>query len=168
MRPREYRFLTSWLIAAEREPLFAALWDSARWPEWWPGVVAATETDPGDPATGLGRRGRYEWRSTIPYPVRFEVVATRVEPPLLLEGEASGGIVGVGRWRLLRWDGDGGGAAPPLTAVLYEWNVRTPKVWMNLLAPIAAPVFRWNHDRLMAAGGAGLARRLGTTLVAGS
>jgi hypothetical protein len=164
VRSREYRFLTTWLLAAEREPIFELLWDSARWPEWWPGVIAAEETDPGDPASGLGRRGRYEWRSTIPYPVRFEVVATRVEPPALLEGEATGGLVGTGRWRLFA----GGRDEPPLTAVTYEWNVRTPKAWMNVLAPIAAPVFRWNHDRIMAAGGRGLARRLGVQLEAGT
>jgi hypothetical protein len=166
VRSREYRFLTTWLLAADREPIFERLWDSARWPEWWPGVIEAVETDPGDPATGVGRRGRYEWRSTIPYPVRFEVVSTRVEPPHLLEGEASGGLVGTGRWRLFAADRESGESA--LTAVTYEWNVRTPKAWMNLLAPIAAPVFRWNHDRIMAAGGAGLARRLGTTLEAGT
>jgi hypothetical protein len=34
-------------------------------------------------------------------------------------------------------------------------------MWMNLLAPFAAPVFGWNHDRLMKAGGEGLAQRLG-------
>jgi hypothetical protein len=160
---REYRFLTTWLLAAEREPIFDLLWDSARWPEWWPGVVEATETDPGDPVTGVGRRGRYEWRSTIPYPVTFDVVSTRVERPFLLEGEATGGLVGTGRWRLFPAEGDA-----PLTAVTYEWNVRTPKAWMNLLAPIAAPVFRWNHDRIMAAGGRGLARRLGVSLEAGA
>jgi hypothetical protein len=95
--------------------------------------------------------------------VRFDVVATRVERPSLLEGEATGGLVGTGRWRLFEADAD-----RPLTAVTYEWNVRTPKAWMNLLAPIAAPVFRWNHDRIMAAGGRGLAQRLGTTLEAGA
>jgi hypothetical protein len=165
VRSREYRFLTSWLIAADREPVFDLLWDSAHWPEWWPGVIEAAETDPGDPETGIGRRGRYEWRSTIPYPVRFEVVATRIERPRLLEGDASGGLVGTGRWRLFAADDDAARQGP-LTAVTYEWNVRTPKAWMNLLAPIAAPVFRWKHDRIMAAGGRGLARRLGADLVA--
>ena len=32
---------------------------------------------------------------------------------------------------------------------------------MNLLAPAARPVFRWNHDQLMREGGQSLARRLG-------
>jgi hypothetical protein len=154
---REYRFLTTWLLEAPREPVYERIWDSARWPEWWPGVTEAVELEPGG-AGGVGRHGRYEWRSRIPYPVRFEVVATKVEPPALLEGEASGGLEGIGRWRLFEQ-----GAA---TAVLYEWNVRTTKAWMNLIGPVAAPVFRWNHDYVMRGGGEGLARRLGVRLLA--
>jgi hypothetical protein len=37
---------------------------------------------------------------------------------------------------------------------------------MNLLAPLARPVFAWNHDVVMRWGGEGLARLLGTRLVA--
>jgi hypothetical protein len=29
--------------------------------------------------------------------------------------------------------------------------------WMRFIAPIAAPVFRWNHDGVMRAGAQGLA-----------
>ena len=46
------------------------------------------------PARRVGRRGRYEWRSRIPYPVRFEVVADAVERPALLAGDASGELDG--------------------------------------------------------------------------
>ncbi len=63
---------------------------------------------------------------------------------------------GIGRWRLAR-DADGVGAQ-------YEWIVTTGKRWMNLLAPLLAPVFAWNHDQVMAEGGRGLARHLGVTL----
>ena len=31
----EYRFLTTWLVEAERAAIWDALWDSARWPESW-------------------------------------------------------------------------------------------------------------------------------------
>ncbi len=44
---------------------------------------------------------------------------------------------------------------------MYEWNVKTTKAWMNLLAPIAGPVFRWNHDTIMRWGEEGLKMRLG-------
>lgn len=157
IRPRSYSFLSAWLLEAAREPVFDALWESERWPQWWPGVIEATETDPGD-AAGLGRRGRYEWRSAIPYPVRFDVVSTRIERPHLLEGRASGGFEGSGRWRLFEQDG--------VTAVLYQWDVRVSKRWMALLGPVADPVFRWNHDYLMRRGAAGLAAHLGVRLLA--
>ncbi len=54
-----------------------------------------------------------------------------------------GELEGVGRWRLYEQDG--------VTAVLYEWNVRTTKAWMNLLAPLLRPAFEWNHDWVMRA-----------------
>jgi hypothetical protein len=53
-----------------------------------------------------------------------------------------------------------------VTAVLYEWHVGTSKRWMNLLAPLARPVFEYNHDVVMRWGGEGLARRLGVRLLA--
>lgn len=122
-------------------------------------MIEAVETDPGLPGNdGTGRRGRYEWRSRIPYPVRFEVEVTRVERPALLTGRARGDLAGTGTWRFFEQDG--------ITAVVYEWDVATTKSWMNVIGPLAAPVFEWNHDWLMSRGAAGLAARLGARLLA--
>ena len=46
------------------------------------------------------------------------------------------------------------------TVVTYDWLVETTSRWMNLVAPVARPVFRWNHDAVMRSGGRGLARRM--------
>ena len=154
---REYRFLSCWLIASPREPIFEALWDSEAWPRWWPGLLEARQSDPGGP-DGIGRRGHYEWRSGMGYRVRFEVVSTGVERPWLLEGVAQGDLEGRGRWRLFEQAG--------VTAVVYEWRVRTTRRWMNALAPIAEPILRRNHNRVMAAGAEGLARWIGAPLFA--
>jgi hypothetical protein len=81
-----------------------------------------------------------------------------VERPMLLEADAVGELAGVGRWRLFEQEGT--------TAVLYEWNVATTKPWMNLVAPVARPIFEWNHDWVMARGGEGIARLLGCELLA--
>jgi hypothetical protein len=43
--------------------------------------------------------------------------------------------------------------------------VRTTRPWMNLLAPIARPVFTWNSRGVMLQAGEGLARFLGARLV---
>ena len=125
-----YRFLTSWLLEAPRADVWEVIWDANAWPEWWRGVTAAEELDPGTPC-GVGRRGRYEWRGRIPYRLRFDAVATVVEPPHFMQGEAVGDLEGTGRWRLYEEDG--------VTAVVFDWDVRTNRIWMNALAPIAAP-----------------------------
>jgi hypothetical protein len=75
-----------------------------------------------------------------------------------MQADAVGELSGVGRWRLYEDDG--------VTAVLYEWNVSTGKAWMNLIAPLARPIFEWNHDWVMARGGEGIADLLGCRLLA--
>lgn len=155
----EYRFLTTWLLESERRPVWDAIYDSDNWPEWWRGVEETERLADGD-ANGVGQFGRYVWRSKLPYRVEFFVRSTRVEAPYLLVGEASGELAGTGRWRLFEQGG--------VTAVLYEWNVRTTKAWMNAVAPLARPLFAANHDWIMRRGGEGLAARLGCRLLAGA
>lgn len=152
-----YCFLTTWLLDCDRERVWDAVYDSERWPEWWRGVRVAERIAPGD-ERGIGQVGRYVWRSAIPYAVEFRIETTRVERPHVLEGRATGGLEGIGRWRFFADD--------DVTAVTYEWNVRTTKAWMNLIAPLARPVFEWNHDWVMRRGGEGLANRLDCTLLA--
>jgi hypothetical protein len=153
----EYRFLTTWLIDAPCNACWEVIEDATAWPEWWRGVVRVEELDSGG-ENRVGSRYLIQWRSLVPYPIEFEFTVDRVERPLLMEGHARGELNGTGRWRL--WTQE------DITAVTYEWNVATTRRWMNLLAPIARPVFAWNHDWVMTRGGEGLARRLGAKLVA--
>ena len=151
-----YSFLTAWILDARREDVWEAIYAIDRWPQWWRGVREVERLAHGD-ADGIGARYRHEWRSVIPYPVRFEAQITRIEPQLLIEADAHGELTGTGRWRFF---GD------RETVVTYEWNVRTTKPWMNVVAPFAGPVFRWNHNAVMHQGGEGLAALLGAKLIA--
>jgi uncharacterized protein YndB with AHSA1/START domain len=153
----EYNFLTTWLLEAEREAIWEAIYDSERWPEWWKGVLEAEKLEEGD-EKGVGQYGRYVWKSKLPYRLEFFVRTTKVEKPHLLEGDAEGELAGIGRWRLFEQDG--------ATAVLYEWNVRTTRAWMNLLSPIGRPIFAVNHGYVMRNGGVGIAKLLGVPLLA--
>jgi hypothetical protein len=151
-----YSFLTTWIVDAPREEVWDAIHGIERWPEWWSGVRRVEKLEPGD-ESGIGAVYRQEWRSVIPYPVRFDTRITRIERPHLIEAEADGELAGTGRWRFF------GGRE---TAVTYEWNVRTTRAWMNLVAPVARPAFRWNHNVVMHRGGEGLANLLGAKLLA--
>ena len=150
-----YSFLTTWVVDAPRERVWDAIYETERWPEWWRGVERVVKIEPGD-EEGVGALYEHVWRSVLPYPVRFRVRITRVERPDVIEGRADGELAGTGRWRFFS-----GGA----TAVTYEWNVRTTRAWMNAAAPVARPIFAWNHNAVMRNGGRGLAQLLGAPLL---
>jgi hypothetical protein len=145
-----YVFLTAWLLECERQAVWETLEDVEAWPEWWRGVRRVREI--GDD------RYRIAWRSRIPYDLEFEFAVERIDRPHEMSGAATGDLTGTGHWRLYEHAG--------VTAVTYEWSVRTTKAWMNALAPVARPVFGYNHDVVMRWGGQGLARRLGCRLLA--
>jgi carbon monoxide dehydrogenase subunit G len=147
-----YRLLTTWQVHAPAGDVWDVLEDAAAWPDWWPGLRSVREVEPGEP-DGLGQVARLEWRARLPYSVVFDVRATRKERPHVLEGHASGDLAGSGRFEITE---AGGG----LTTVTYAWDVQTTKTWMRRTALLLRPVFVWNHDVVMRAGGRGLAQRL--------
>jgi uncharacterized protein YndB with AHSA1/START domain len=151
----EYHFVSVWQIQAPIERVWDEIYHAERWPSWWKYVVEVDSLEPGG-ADGVGKRQRFRFRTRMPYTLSFEGCLTCVQPPSKIEADASGELEGTGRWALTSADGG--------TLVRYDWDVRPTKLWMNLLAPVARPVFNWNHDELMRVGGESLARRLGTDL----
>jgi uncharacterized protein YndB with AHSA1/START domain len=152
----EYRFVTVWRVEAPIDAVWDAIYSSDRWPAWWGSVKRVVELSHGD-EDGVGNVRRYTWRSRLPYPLIFDVRVTRVERPTVLEGLSTGELVGRGTWHLST---DGG-----VTTVRNTWEVQTTKGWMNLLAPLARPLFAWNHAYSMRQGGEGLAWLLRARLV---
>ena len=152
----DYSFVTMWRFRAPLEPVWDSIYHSEEWPAWWRGVESVERVEEGD-ESGVGTLQLYTWRSKLPYRLAFHMRLTRVEPLSLIEGEAVGELTGTGRWQLTH---DAG-----VTDVRYDWNVRTTKPWMNLLAPVARPLFKWNHDVVMDWGADGLARKLGVERV---
>ena len=148
---RRYSFVTVWCLEASVEEVWDAIADVARWPEWWPSVLSVVELEPGAP-DGVGRLNRFTWRGRLPYRLTFDMRATEVARPHRLAGVATGELQGSGTWTLE--------SAAGQTRARYDWNVETTKAWMNALAPLLEPAFRWNHDTVMRLGGRSLAKRL--------
>ncbi|MBV9400285.1 MAG: SRPBCC family protein [Bryobacterales bacterium] len=150
-----YTLVTSWTLETGVDRVWRALRATREWPSWWKYVERVEEIEPGD-SDGVGALARYTWSSRLPYRLTFDMRTTVLQPDRI-EGVASGDLKGHGRWDLR----DEGGRAK----ADYTWSVDTDKAWMNLLAPVLAPVFAWNHGEVMREGGRGLARHLGTKLV---
>jgi hypothetical protein len=96
-------------------------------------------------------------KGRLPLRLAFEATITRSVPPRDQELRAEGELAGTGRWQLAQ-QGE-------VTTARYTWDVRTTRPWMNLLAPVARPIFTWNSKGVMMQAGAGLARFLGVRLV---
>lgn len=151
-----YEFVTIWRTKAPLDKVWNEVYYSERWPEWWRGVEEVTELVKGDDF-GVGSVRRYTWKSTLPYRLTFETETVRVEPMSVIEGIARGELDGRGIWNISS-DGE-------YTTARYDWQVDTTKAWMNLIAPLARPLFKWNHDIVMGWGAKGLARRLGIAVI---
>jgi len=147
----EYHLLTIWRIQAPLEDVYAAIEDSLRWPDWWPGVREVEQLAGGD-ARGIDSVRRYVWQGKLPYRVVFDVRATRIEDLVAIEGVATGDLAGTGRWAF--------SAQGKLSIVHYQWHVHGKRWWMNLVAPVARAIFTRNHEQIMEQGGKALARRL--------
>jgi uncharacterized protein YndB with AHSA1/START domain len=148
-----YSFETVWKVEAPVEPVWQAISHPLKWPQWWKGVVAVKELEPGD-EDGMGALHRYSWKSALPYRLDFDMRVTEVNEPTRLEGTADGELRGTGTWT---FEPDGAS-----TVVRYNWDIETTRPWMNALAPLLRPAFEWNHDWVMRSGARGLGELLGT------
>lgn len=152
----QYALVSHWHLDAPIERVWDAIYDVEAWPRWWKYVLAVEELQKGD-AAGVGAVRRYTWTSRLPYRLSFDMRSTEVQAPHRLSGEAIGELTGTGTWTLA--------VDAQTTRVRYDWQVVTTRAWMNALAPLMAPAFRWNHGQVMAEGARGLARYLGVQLL---
>lgn len=145
-----YRFVSTWIIEAPATAVFDTLRNFEEHPVWWRHVTATTQR--------AAHAVRYEIRSPLRYTLTFDVALERAVRPSLIATTAAGDLAGTGIWELR----DVGG----VTTLNHRWNVATTKAWMNAVAPLAGPAFRWAHDRVMAGGARGLAGVLEARLLA--
>ena len=150
-----FDFVDEWRLAAPLQTVAPALRDIEAWSDWWPSVRGVTSLPGGDgPGTW-----QFRFRTRLPYDIVFAAEVLRDDP--LASGvqvRVTGRLAGEGGWRAEPVEGG--------TAVRFEWWVRPQLAWMRAVAPVARPVFSWNHRSLMAEGAFGLARHLNTGLLA--
>ena len=152
----DYHYVSTWQLQAPIERVWTAISDLEQVPAWNRGVQEVHVLAPGD-GQHLGARVRYVIKGRLPMRLAFEATIARVVPPRELELRAEGELAGTGRWGLDQ-QGD-------VTTARCTWDVRTTKPWMNLVAPVARPLFTWNSKGVMLGAGDGLARFLKVRLV---
>lgn len=152
-----YSFITTWKIKAPLQEVWNVLYNQEDWPNWWKGVITVQPLQNGD-VNNIGKKMRYSWKSFLPYTLSFDMTSVTITPLTYMEGNATGELEGVGKWFFKEENG--------ITTVCYTWDVNTTKKWMNVLAPVLKPAFKWNHDVVMRWGAEGLAKKLNAELIA--
>ena len=146
-----YNFITDWKFNAPVENVWKEIHSMDTWPEWWKYVKSVRLVRAGD-QDDLQSIRRITWSTALPYTITFDSELIFLKPYERIEGNVYGELTGTGTWIFFYENNH--------THVRYEWRVETTKKWMNLLEPIARPLFKWNHDKVMQAGYEGLQKRL--------
>ncbi|MER5865407.1 SRPBCC family protein [Kitasatospora sp. NPDC002040] len=141
-----YHLVSTWLLPVPPAPVYSALRDVERYPQWWPQVRSVRRlTD---------RSGELVIRSVLPYRLRLTATEQEQDPvALTLAAGLTGDLVGWSRWTV-HPDGAAGSRA------VFEEEVRPAKPLMRRLAPVARPLFLANHAAMMRGGHRGLLRHL--------
>jgi uncharacterized membrane protein len=147
----KYSFSTTWRFEAPLEWVWNEIQAMERWPEWWKYVKSVELLQSGD-KNDIGSIRKIEWSTALPYTIVFTSEVIAIETYKRIEGRASGDLEGRGIWTFESRNGQ--------TWVRYDWMVNTNKKWMNLLAPLARPLFSWNHDQVMKGGYTGLIKKI--------
>lgn len=137
-----YRFRAVWRVPAPPPVVLDALHELDAWSLWWPEIRDSLRID--------DDRAIVRIRSVLPYDLHL-MLARRRDTSTLLEAGIEGDLRGFARFRLRA-------GGPGATRLRFEQEVEVRKPLMRALAPLARPVFRWNHEAMMRSGERGLAR----------
>jgi len=144
MPANDYQFVTRWRLPGTPEQISDLLGDTETIVRIWPSLYTrATVVEPGG-EHAVGRVVNVETRGHLPYTLRWSFRITESRHPHGYSIDAWGDMVGTGVWTF-QPDGD-------TTRVTYDWRVRTEKLLLKLLSPLLKPLFKSNHDRVMADG----------------
>ncbi len=151
VRARPYELTSVWHVPAPPQECWDVLGDPRMtWPRWWRGVEALDVR----PAAGTtGSAARLRFRSPVGYALVLDLVVGAATPPEHVRLHVDGDLRGHGDVRLTA-------PAPGTTRVDIRWHVRTTRLWMNAVGPVAAPAFALAHAAMMRSGERGLRRHL--------
>lgn len=156
--PAHFDLVSHWRLDAPVSRVWCAITDTEHWPRWWPGVIAVTRSSNGD-ESGVGRVQQIHFRTGLGYRLHLALQVTEVLREERLRARAGGTLAGEGIWLMKQAALELGGH----TDVTFVWRVTLPPGMLRRLAPVLAPVFRWNHRRVMRAGRLGLQAYLART-----
>lgn len=160
MPPRLYDLRSTWHLHANPDEVWAIIADvNMSWPTWWPHCSFAGPLERKHAATKSqedvlkATTAHLNFKASLGYTLTITIHPTKVHSSSEIEFDAGGHLLGTGRVTLME-------KADRTTRMDIDWKVHPTQTWMNLLSPVAAPVFRAAHAHIMRQGEKGLAQAL--------
>lgn len=150
--PGRYHFLTEMSLSAPPAEVERVLRDVTAWPTWWRWARRVERVNH-VPSGTVGARYRNQIRTPMLYGFTYETEIIGVADGRI-RLDATGDLEGMGVFEYESLEAGG-------AYLRFSWLVQTSRRWMNLVGPLARPVFTWNHDLLMTDFARGLARTSG-------
>jgi uncharacterized protein YndB with AHSA1/START domain len=141
MGDSSYSFRSVWQLSAPPDDVYRALERLTDYPLWWPEVRDVRARGP----------ETYELtcKAALPYELRFTTRQSVRDPAnRVLEARMTGDLEGFSRWTI--------SVHPTGTSATFDEEVIAKKALLRRLEPIARPVFKVNHKRMMHNGERGL------------
>jgi hypothetical protein len=139
---------STWRVAGDREEVWDLLTDACGMTRWWPEVYLGVEALEEGDAEGVGTLITVHSRGWLPYHLRWRARVVEARHPETLALEATGDLVGRGRWTLTQ--------AGAEVVARYDWVVVAERPLLRRLSAVIKPVLAANHRWAMARGEAGL------------
>ena len=136
----EYVFVDEWDVAAPAKAVYDVVVDARSYPEWWRPVYLSVE----------GERGAnlHHFKGRLPYTLKMQAELVREDRPRQFEVRVDGDLRGKGIWTFTPRDGG--------THVRWDWIVLADRPLLRYLTPVLKPLFRWNHNWVVARAREGL------------
>lgn len=145
MSANEYQFTTFWRVQSTCTEISDVLGNASDLVRWWPSVyLGVTESEPGDPETGVGKVISLYTKGWLPYTLHWQFRVTENRHPHGFSLEAWGDFVGRGVWTFAQ-DGE-------WVDITYDWRIAAEKPLLRRLSFIMKPIFSANHQWAMKKG----------------
>jgi hypothetical protein len=159
--PRLFDLSSTWHLPSTQEEVWTIIADvDMSWPNWWPRCTFAAPLVRTVAASNAQEDilkatiAHLKFRAVLGYTLTISIHPTNVATPKEIDFDAGGHLEGTGRVVLTP---EANGQA---TRMDIDWCVRPTQRWMNLLTPVAAPVFTAAHALMMRQGEKGLIKAL--------
>lgn len=154
MTHTKYHFVTTFTLAAPLPQVWDVILDYQQWPVWWKGVKKISVI----PTKKASKDKQLVCHIGFPfYTLYCTLTLDKVVEHNMIHILSHRDLEGIGVFTFAEKNA--------ATTVTFTWDVKTTKFWMNLVAPLAKPIFIHSHYLVMNWFAKGLAKHLHTTLL---